>query len=443
MDKPKINGKDLPAGYRIVNGQLREIGRSPELVIDAPVAGGRRVDPSVIGSINPGTAPAIPTEVHSQYGLVADALGTQPGLLRDADQIQAVVQAVLGQNPDITSRQLLDAAPNLYAFGDLVYRIPNVLREVLTAPYARTVFPVLSLATWMQTWEQPALRERSGYAHVGNLERTSRLKSLQSESMGRRVGFLEWLKSAADWDWLELAKAAEARDRGATVGYDFVGSRLMSARKEILRMENLIVLFGLQGTQIDGLLSTKHVDGSATSMLTDASGQTFDNATPEQARDMLLTGVKAILENGEREAMADSIAMGTNAWLAVNTQIYEDAASNTGRTVLEMALESLNRLGISRINWLPELDYKAGRVAQLQQHGFSAAEAQAYAGGLNQENVLLTYNSSIEAGRIIEGRAIAARPPEERSGKTAVMMYSSTGGFDLPMPKTYHLLTDV
>ena len=439
---PKINGRELPAGFVLDNkaGKLREITKErAETVFDTA---GHRVGADCVGDIVEGSGSRIPSAVQAEYRNVADAAGLPGGMLRDKAQIEAVVGTVLGQNSSMSAKQLLDSAPTLYAYGDLIYRMPEVLREVLTAPYARTVFPVLALSTWMQTWEQPAIRERSGYAQIGNLSRTTRTPTLQHESAGRRVGSIEYMKSGADWDWLELAKAAEARDRGARINYDFVSSRLMSARREILRTENLIVMFGLDGTNIKGLLSDDNVGGT-NGILTNNSAQTFVDATPDQARDMLLTGAIAIIENGEREASIDSIALGTNAWVQVNKKIYTDAASNTGRTVLEMAVESLAKFGVRNIVWLPELDHKPARIAQLQQHGFSLANAQAYAGGRNQQNVMLTFSSDIEAGRIIEGRAIAARPPETAHGVTEVMMYASTGGFDLPQPKRYHLLQNV
>ena len=92
---PKINGRELPAGFVVDSkaGKLREITKErAEMLYDA---GGHRVGADCVGDIVEGSGSRIPSAVQAEYRNVADAAGLPGGMLRDKAQIEAVVGTVL------------------------------------------------------------------------------------------------------------------------------------------------------------------------------------------------------------------------------------------------------------------------------------------------------------------------------------------------------------
>lgn len=342
------------------------------------------------------------------------------------------------------TNRVVDAAPGLYLFSELLKRTEILVEEDFTELWARRIFPIRNLNTYLPQWYFERIDDRTVLPWNVDLERLPSDAQRGSENRDSELRNLMFYMHAASWSKLELMRYAEAQANGAP--------RLALDRRRIdaaIRMmnlkEDLITFFGDNDTNIFGLYTAQAKTGIERIAST-VYGGPFGTDNGEADRRLLTGPVKQIIENTEQILAPDTIMVGTRTWLYINDILYGTVDSNAtaNRTIMEQAMETLRRFGIKDILWVPEVGYSAQQSTRLRARGLSQAEADRYAGGENGEQTMVVCKRDAGVGEMIVAKDRTMYPAAEtRTDRVETRMLQGSGGLAVYKPEGYKIIRDV
>lgn len=352
-----------------------------------------------------------------------------------------------GQDPAMRARGydakwLLDNAPNIYIAEETIRQTGEIEEESLIELSARTLIPSVTYNTFLESYRYDRVADKiNGIAMPANMAGMAERGVSQSGDVDRAPVYkpLQWFESGASWEWFELERIAEARGNGMP-NLDVVNRRLAMAKLQHELTYNNVALFGWPNLNMTGLLDCPDLASETVG----AAQQLGTNSNPVEDLAVFVDNFKAILNNSVNIEKPDTIALGTSAFIYINTTLYFDVSSGVTRTLASVIMEQLGPLGLKDILWIPEMEYRSAQdTAWQQEMGFSASLAQRWAGGIGGDNVMLIFRRSAEAGRMVIGKPVAARPQETVSDRTTVRLVQSLGSFDVRRPKAFRIVTDI
>ncbi len=392
---------------------------------------------------NMGVMEGVRFNVHddSTVAPVADALERAicdvPGLslLTGAAREQAISQHV---------RMFCDAAPTLFNFLELIKQSEKVIEQRFTQLYARNLFPILNLNTWLETW---MFRRRGDTLAMpaqpidlsGTNKRSSRNNGEQIVPVPRP---LRAYSEGANWNQMELWRMAEAVANGMPT-WNVIDTRTKKAIRSLMLSENNLAFFGdppAMAGGIHGLLSPQ----ATTGITHTNAGTKFGAGDPETDRQTLIQATTSIMLTTKREYMPDTLAVGTKSWLYLTETRYGDLSNPSDRLVIDVAMDTLRMRGINEISWIPELGYDADLEAQYIAQGIGASEAERLAGGIAGEHCMATFRKDAEIVELVVGKDVLPYPAQsEVLGETEVRYAASFGGLAIYQPAAIYITTEV
>jgi hypothetical protein len=244
---------------------------------------------------------------------------------------------------------------------------------------------------------------------------------------------------AASWTNLELLQHAEAVANGAT-NLRLDQSRIDTAVRMMLMKEDLLAWFGDTEVDIRGLYSAEDVTG----IVRTPAGAQFGSGSTEDDRQLLTRTVKEIIANSEKIHSPDTILLPTFAWLYLSDKRYGDTSADNVQTVLEAAMLTLGRLGVSNVLWAPPVGYSAPQEKRLIAHGIPAPEAQRLAGGLGDgKQTMVVMRRSAEILEIAVAKERTMYPARsEHNDRVEVRFMQGSGDLVIYQPAAIRIVTD-
>ena len=335
--------------------------------------------------------------------------------------------------------RVIDNAPGLYVFTELLKRSEKLIEEDFTKLWARRIFPIMDLNTWLPQWMYERFDERAVFPSLVDIEYLPSNAPRGSENRAAVPRPLVFWHHAASWSNLELMRYAEAVANGAP-NIQLDQRRINMAVKMMDWMEDIFAFFGEDDLDIQGLFSAQ----ATTGIERVASGGVFGSSTTEADRELLTREVKLILRQTEQELIPDTIMLGTETWLYVNDKRYGDATADSNQTVLEAAEATLRKFGIKDILWTPEVGWSEAQENRLKAHGLPDAAAQKFAGGIggNQDMVVMKRDASVLELVVAKNRVMyPAR--ETVNDRVEARMIQGGGGMVFYRPKGIKIVTNV
>lgn len=343
------------------------------------------------------------------------------------------------------TNRVIDAAPGLYLFSELLKRTEKLIEEDFTELWARRIFPILNLNTWMPQWFFERIDDRTTLPSYIDIERLPSNAQRGSENRDAELRNLAFYMHAASWSKLELMRFAEAVANGAP-NLKLDQRRINAAIRMMNFKEDIITFFGDEDVDILGLYSDTAETGIERIPST-AAGGPFGTGDSEADRNLLIEAVERIGKNTEQVLMPDTIMLSTESWYYVNKTLYGtvDSDAGTNKTVLEMAMQSLERFGIKDILWVPEVGYSEQQKERLKDHGLSDAEAQLFAGGDGdglQSMVVCKRDAEVMEMVVAKDRTMYPAA-ETRTDRVETRMMQGSGGLAVYKPAGVKIVTDV
>ncbi len=249
---------------------------------------------------------------------------------------------------------------------------------------------------------------------------------------------LHFFESGATWEWFELERHAETKANGAP-DIDIVNLRLRMAREAQEHTYNNVALFGWPAMKLTGLLDCPEL----ATYSTDAAQELGANSDPVEDLAIFVNVVKDIINTSITIEKPDTIALGTGAWLYINTTDYKSVDAGMNETLAAAIMRHIGPLGIKDLVWIPEMDYRAEQKAAWISMGFSDDLSERWAGGIDTENVMVVFRKSPETGRMVIGKDVAARPQNTVEDRTTVRYVQSLGSFDARKPAAFRIIKDI
>ena len=238
---------------------------------------------------------------------------------------------------------------------------------------------------------------------------------------------------AAEWDLDDILAAQLASQNGYAGTAQIDQAKLNAARKLTLKKEEEIAWFGAPKFDLLGYLS------EGTAIPKQPSPHLLNlNQTPANMYEVLNTGVNAIVTETYGIETPNTIGLGTEDFIAVNSKITGD---NQDRTVGQAFVDQNS--WIEEIVWIPELGFSQQAFDQLIQDGYSNEEATRLAGGINGESVMMTWDRSIDKSALIVVSDLQLSAPEQRLEKITTLVTLRTAGVEIRKPRAHHLLMGV
>lgn len=373
---------------------------------------------------------------------VADALDVVmrrvPGLtdnIREPARSQMIAEHVRG---------IVDAAPNLFNFLELVKRTEKIIEKIYTQISARSLFSIANLNTWLETWLFHRLNETQPMpAQPIDLSGPNKRSTVNSGEEFKPVArMLRAYSEGATWNQMELWRMAEAIGNGAP-RYDIVNRRTDRAIKSLMLAENNLAFFGDPAAIAQGLVGL--LSPSAASGITHTpAGTAFGAGTPETDRQLLLAASESILLQTEQEFAPDTLAVGTKTWIYITGKRYGDLGNPSDKLVIDVALDTLRLRGIREISWIPEMGYRADVQATYQKQGIDSAEAQRLAGGIAGQHCMATFKNSPDVIELVVGKDVVPYPAQsEVHGQFENRFAASFGGLAIYQPAAIRITTNV
>lgn len=351
---------------------------------------------------------------------------------------EALTEAQTARTRGGTNR-VIDAAPGLFLFAELLRQSERLVVEDFNKLWARSVFSVLNLNTWLPQWLYSRFDERSSFPMPVDVEQLPAKAPRGSENRAPVPRPLLFFQHAASWTELELARYAEAIANGA-LNIDLSQKRIDRAIHMCNWHENLIAFHGNDDLDLHGLLSAEAKTGIARV----PSGGGFGSSDEEYDRQLLTRETKAIIEEVQQSYSPDTILLPTKPWLYVTDKRYGDLANPSGQTVIEAAQQTLEKLGVRDIMWVPEVGYNAKEKLRLQQHGMAEADAEKLAGGIDGEQCMVTMNRSADVCELVVAKERVMYPGREtRTDRVEARMLQGTGGMVFYKPASIRITTNV
>lgn len=341
--------------------------------------------------------------------------------------------------------RVIDAAPGLYLFSELLKRTEKLIEEDFTELWARRIFPILNLNTWMPQWYFERIDDRTTLPNYIDIERLPSNAQRGSENRDAELRNLAFYMHAASWSKLELMRFAEATANGAP-NLKLDQRRVNNAIRMMNFKEDLLTFFGDTEVNILGLFSAEAKTDIERIPSTDVAGP-FGTSDPEGDRNLLIEAVERIGKSTEQALLPDTLMVSTATWYYINKTLYGsvDSDAGTNKTVLDMAMQTLEKFGIKDILWVPEVGYSEQQKERLKDHGLDDAEAQQYAGGIGDgKQAMVACKRDAEVMEMVVAKDRTMYPAAEtRTDRVETRMMQGSGGLAVYKPAGVKILTDV
>lgn len=338
--------------------------------------------------------------------------------------------------------RVIDNAPGIYLFTELLKRSEKLVEEDFTELYARTVFPIMNLNTWLPQWLYERIDDRGVFPQTVDLEYLPSNAPRGQESRAAVTRPLVYWHSAASWSNLELLRYAEAVANGAP-NIQLDQRRITNAIRMMNWFENILAFFGSPQLNIQGLFSPE----AGTGIQRIASGGVFGSGTTEADRELLTREAKAIISNTEKRLAPNTIMLSTASWLYVTDKRYGDVANPNPETVLEAAEHTLRRLGVTEVMWIPEMGWRAAEQTRLAAHGIPtgvSSEAERLAGGIDGDQCMVTMRRDPEVLEMVVAKDRVMYPARETvNDRVEARMLQGGGGMVFYKPEAIKITTNV
>jgi hypothetical protein len=347
-----------------------------------------------------------------------------------------------------TARDIASAGPSIFLFTELMKRTEKIVEEELTEMWARRIFPIRMLNTWLPIWmytreaqQSSALPQYVNYDEVpSNIPRHSE----------RRVPVtprLVYFDEGASWTQHELWVMAEAVANGAA-SYQFDVKRTNAAKRNLLYKENLLAFFGDTEVVIKGALSGQAITGIQEIPAT----VQFGSGDAEQDRSLLVNTAMYISSNSDEVLKPNFIGLSNTAFYHCISQRYGNESNSSDQTVAGACLQTLKDIGITTLTRIPELGPRAAEETKLISRGVNATMAERLSGGLNvivedeptQVDAIMFAKMDSEVWELVVAKDITMYPAAETMrGKTEIRMVMGSGGMEVYQPEGVKYVTNV
>lgn len=366
----------------------------------------------------------------------------------DDDSITAFFAGVQTALRDATPNQAQDiasAGPSIFLFTELMKRTEKIVEEELTEMWARKIFPIHMLNTWLPVWMYTREAEQSSQLpqYVGMDEVPSNIPRHRERRtpVTKRLVFFD---EGADWTQMELWRMAEAVANGAA-SYQFDMKRSNSARRNLLYKENLLAFFGDPEVSILGLLSPS----AATGIEHIPATVQFGSSTAEVDRSLLVNTAMDIIDKTDERLAPNFIGLSNKAFLHCIARRFGSVDNPSDQTVAQAALSTLKDVGINALTRIPELGPREAEQERLESKGVNATEAERLSGGIfdagesAQVDVMLFAKMDAEVVELVVAKDITMYPAAETSrGKTEIRMVMGSGGMEFYKPEGLKIITN-
>lgn len=335
--------------------------------------------------------------------------------------------------------KVIDSAPGIYLFTELLKRSEKLIEEDFTELWARAIFPVMDLNTWLPQWMYERMDERSVFPTMVDVES---LPSGAPRSSNNRAGVsrpLVFWHHAASWSDIELMRYAEAVANGAP-NIHLDQKRIDTSIRMMNWQEDIFAFFGDDDMDIHGVFSAE----AKTGIQRVASGGLFGAGSTEADRSLLTRETKLILRETEKRLAPNTIMLSTASWLYVTDKRYGDATNPSDQTVIEAAEATLRKLGIQDVLWVPEVGWAQAQEDRLKAHGVDASAAARLAGGLSSQQTMITMRRDPEVAELVVAKNRVMYPARETvNGRVEARMLQGGGGMVFYRPEAIKITTNV
>lgn len=335
--------------------------------------------------------------------------------------------------------RVIDNAPGIYLFTELLKRSEVLIEEDFTELYARTIFPILDLNTWLPQWLYERIDDRAMFPQTVDVEYLPSNAPRGQENRAAVPRPLVYWHTAASWSNLELLRYAEAVANGAP-NIQLDQRRINAAIRMMNWFEDCLAFFGSTQLNIQGMFSPE----AQTGIERIASGGGFGSGTTEADRELLTREAKLIIENTEKRLAPNTIMLSTASWLYVTDKRYGDAANPSNETVLQAAEATLTKLGVTDVLWVPEVGWRQAQQDRLEAHGLPAAEAERLAGGIDGDQAMITMRRDPEVAELVVAKNRVMYPARETvNDRVEARMLQGGGGMVFYRPEAIKITTNV
>ena len=334
---------------------------------------------------------------------------------------------------------IVDAAPSIYVFTELLRQTSVLIEEDLTELWARRIFSVNNLNTWLPQWSYKRWARKGNMPNYVDIDFSPSSAPRQGERVQPVVRPLVFFDNAASWNILELERHAEAVANGAAdISLD--AERIATARRMMLWKEDCLAFFGDPEVGINGLFSPE----ANTKIERIPAPALFGAGDTEDDRSLLVNGPQQIILQTEDRLQPNTIMLSTISWLYVTGKRYGDVTADSNQTVAEAALATLSQWGIREIMHVPEVGYREAQETRLLEHGVPAPEAERLAGGLDGEQCMVVGRRDRETAELIVAKDLVMYPAQQTvHNNVEVRMLQGSGGMEFYKPAAWKIYTNV
>jgi hypothetical protein len=385
-------------------------------------------------------------EVHA---LVTRGVISKAPNVYDDDEMMAFfkdLQIILATGSDGIAQRITDAAPSVYLFTELMKRSEIIIEEELTKLWARTIFPVRNLNTWLPMWHWNRVADvDASLPQYVNYDEVPSNIGVSRERIANVIRKLVFYDAGAQWTQHELWVQAEAVANGA-INLRLDTRRLNVARRKLLWKENVLTFFGDPEVGILGLMSEEN------GIERIPAAVKFGDGSAEADRRLLIDTALSIIESTEEAYAPNFIGLPMKPFLHIIARRYGDVSNSSGQTVAGAALETLKEVGIRSFALIPELGYRPAEQTRLQKLGLTETEAKRLSGGINvlvedvatQVDAMLVGRRDAEVMEMIMAKDVTMYPAAETvRGKTEIRMVQGSGGLEVYQPAAVKLVTNI
>jgi hypothetical protein len=349
------------------------------------------------------------------------------------DSIHALARKKSGQ-----LRVALDAAPSIYVFTELLKQVPVLIEEEFAELWARRVFPIRNLNTWLPQWSYKRYGKRGSLPQYVDTEFSPTNINQQSERVAPVIRPIVFYDNGCFWNLIELERHAEAVANGAA-NISLDSDRIDTMIRMMLEWENLITWFGDPQANILGMFSPQ----ADTGVVRTPAAALFGAGTTEDDRELLVNPAKQIIAQTEKVLAPNMMMISTLTWLYITGKRYGSVDNPSDMTVAQAALASLKEYGITSFLWVPEVGYREDEKLRLQAHGIPAGEAARLAGGLSSQQTMVVGRRDPKVAEMIVGKERILYPARETvHGRVEVRAMQGSGGIEFYKPAGFRVITN-
>lgn len=334
------------------------------------------------------------------------------------------------QSPESRYIKTIDADENYYFNESLILTLSEVTRVEYRPLTTRSIVPVAFLnEPGASQWRY---RQVEGFGEAEITSESSNNPRLADVSGKEFVNDIRELRIAVKFTRQELLKADFARRNSMLGGSDLQRDKFEAARQALLRSEENIAWFGAEDYNLQGYLS------QGTGIEQEAAAFPIsESSSADQILEVMNNAVTKVVQT-EVES-PNTLGLGTRAFTVVN---QKKSGDNKDKTVAASFLE--DNPWIQEIVWIPQLGYREDLFDQLIKDGKTVSEAQRLAGGIEGQDVMMTWNRDPSRSRLIVAQDFVTTTPFlDRVNDTYIMNYLYTGGMEIKRPRAHHLTVGV